>query len=186
MGAGGPPGHQLKKLLSNPDSTANTFLCAFRFNHKLLGLPDTASTFTIKKMHEGYRRSKPTRDIRLPIVYEILYNIRIRLETVCTCRARSLRMPFFHGRFYSSFLRSSEQPADATLFEQDIIAVLPASSFQVCPRRSKTNQQGPPVFIPSSCHWDFCLPSCVHDHLPTDLSSPTLLGISSYIEIGRL
>lgn len=135
-------------------STANTFVCAIRFNHKLLGLPDTASTFTIKKILEGYRRSKPTHDTRMPITYDILHSICIRLESVCTCNyeCHLFRAAFtlaFFGLFrVSELVFTSEQLADAPLFVQDIIGALPASPFQVRLRRSKTNQQGPPILVP--------------------------------------
>lgn len=71
-------------------STAATYVAAIRFQHKLLGGSDCTSSFSIVKMLEGYRRSKPSHDTRMPITYDILLAIISQLRSVCSSHFESL------------------------------------------------------------------------------------------------
>ena len=137
-------------------SKVTCFLSAIRFNHKLQGLsePDPTSNFIIKKMLEGYRRSKPSQDTRLPVAFDILRRVCAGLESVCRSTfEHSLFLAAYTLAFFGLFrvgelVFTSDAMAIAPLLASDILDIAGNRSFSVRLRRSKTNQRGPPVLIP--------------------------------------
>ena len=134
-------------------STAATYVSAIRFQHKMLGVLDYSSSFLVVKMLEGYRRSKPSHDTRMPITYDILTDIILKLGSTCSSQFESIlfkaayTLAFFGLFRVGELVYTSVTMVDAPLFESDIINFEPSKSFKVRLRTSKTNQKGAPVII---------------------------------------
>lgn len=153
-------------------STTATYVSAIRFQHKLRGLPDSSSCFSVIKILEGYRRSKPSHDTRMPITYEILVEISLKLSSVCNSQFESIlfkaayTLAFFGLFRVGELVFSSAFMADAPLLELDIIQYEPNKSFKVRLRRSKTNQQGVPVIVPiAATGTSVCPVASMNDYL---------------------
>lgn len=134
-------------------STASTYISAIRTQHKLLGLPDGSTQYPFVKMMEGYRRSNTASDSRMPITYPILEVIINKLNSVCHSQYETLlfqaafSLAFFGLFRVGELVYGSADRADAPLLMTDIIQMKHNQSFLVKLRRSKTNQNGPPVLI---------------------------------------
>ncbi len=61
----------------------STYISAISFHHKVNGLLDNTTNFSVSKMLEGYRRVKPSQDCRTPIVFETLVLIIDQLNQIC-------------------------------------------------------------------------------------------------------
>ena len=131
--------------------TASTYISAVRFQHKLLGLSDKLSETIIAKTLEGYRRSKPSADTRLPITYELLHKLCLHLKHVCNSlyETQLFKAAFtlaFFGLFRVGELVFSGK-ANRQLFLSDLKDFNACKEFTVYLRQSKTNQCGPPQKI---------------------------------------
>ncbi|KAK6165930.1 hypothetical protein SNE40_022736 [Patella caerulea] len=66
-------------------STVKCYISGLSFHSQINNLPDPTNSYLIKKILEGFKRSKgPTTDTRLPITYQLLTNIIGSLGNVCT------------------------------------------------------------------------------------------------------
>lgn len=135
-------------------STVVTYMSALKFQHKIHGLQEYVSHFTVSKMLEGYRRSKPTHDSRLPITYDILVEICAKLDAVCnsayeaTLFKAAYTLAFFGLFRVGELVFSSSAMGDAPLFHSDIVQLQVDQSFMVRLRKSKSNQHGVPILVP--------------------------------------
>ena len=117
-------------------------------------MPYHSHEISISKMLEGYRRSKFTKDTRLPITYEILVEICVQLQSICkseyevTLFKAAYTLAFF-GLFIVGELVSSSAATinDIPLYLSDIHGLEQNSKFRVSLRQSKTNQSGAPVIV---------------------------------------
>ena len=142
-------------LTGKSHSTAKTYLAALAATHKLNGLPDPTDSFLVKKLMQGFSRSTPSSDARLPITFARLKQLISCLETVCK---NSYETKLFKAAFtmaFFGFFRVSElvgqthshQLSRPGIQSSDIHPSL--RGFEVKLRGSKTDQEkkGQSVFL---------------------------------------
>ena len=89
-------------------STAKTYIAAIGFRCKLNNCMDVTGHFTIRKMLEGMRRLKNSKDSRLPITVELLTNIINSLPSICSSRYETLMFLAAYLLAFFGFLRVGE------------------------------------------------------------------------------
>ena len=122
---------------------------------QLQGLQDNSKSFIIKKMLEGLRRSKPSKDIRCPITLTLLNQIVSVLPAVCnnsyeaTLFATAFQLAFFALLRVGELTVSNSQYASRVIAPNDI-HFNSDSSVNIFIKGSKTDQlgKGASVHIP--------------------------------------
>ena len=114
---------------------------------QLQGLQDNSKSFIIKKMLEGLRRSKPSKDIRCPITLTLLNQIVSVLPAVCnnsyeaTLFATAFQLAFFALLRVGELTVSNSQNASRVIAPNDI-HFNSDSSVNIFIKGSKTDQLG--------------------------------------------
>ena len=67
-------------------STVNCYVSAINFKSKLQASSQFLKKFLVQKMLEGLKRSKKSKDTRLPISEKLLLRIINRLEAICSSK----------------------------------------------------------------------------------------------------
>ena len=127
-------------------STARSYLAGLSFYIKLQNHTDITENFIIKKMLEGYKRCRPSKDIRSPITLDMLSNILRALKSLCYSEYEcwlfscSYLLAFFCWLRVSELAAPNKENTDRVLNLQDI--KLTESDLHVTVRFSKTDQYG--------------------------------------------
>lgn len=129
--------------------SASTYLSAISYAHKVNNLPNQTTQYRCQKLLEGYRRSNPSTDHRLPILYGTLVKIWHELSNVCFSdfEAHMFRAAYtlaFFGLFrVSEIVWTSAIEPDRQLQMSDIyFGQSPAKVMRIQLKKSKTNQAG--------------------------------------------
>ena len=130
--------------------TASTFLSAINFIHKINNLQDNSRCFSVLKMLEGYRRTKPSFDTRSPIMYDSLIEICKKLNDTCSSSYEAILFKAaytcaFFGLFrVGELVLSSNDLAERPLFISDLHININDDSecMKIYLRKSKCNQHG--------------------------------------------
>ncbi len=64
-------------------STANTYVSALGYSHRLVGVHDPTTVFWVKEMLKGYGKLGSRLDTRMPITLPILRSILRQTPTIC-------------------------------------------------------------------------------------------------------
>ena len=127
-------------------STARSYLADLSFYIKLQNHTDITENFIIKKMLEGYKRCRPSKDIRSPITLDMLSNILRALKSLCYSKYQcwlfscSYLLAFFCWLRVSELAAPNKENTDRVLNLQDI--KLTESDQHVTVRFSKIDQYG--------------------------------------------
>lgn len=130
-------------------TTINTYIAGLNYFHKIFSYYDISSVFIIKKLLDGYRRKRRSRDKRAPLTRSILTAICKLLPRVCY---NTYEVTLFKALFtvaYFGLFRVSElvvpflAQTDRVVFRSDLslgdkYAIIKLNYF-------KTNQTGNPV-----------------------------------------
>ena len=132
-------------------ATLTTYMSSLSYIHKLRALVDPTESFLIKKIVEGFRRLKSTKDISAPITRELLIKLIDALPAVCfseyeSSLFKSLFTLAYFGLFHIGELVYTDhrqagyalQLADVTISDQKLT---------ICIRICKTNKTGKPIFV---------------------------------------
>lgn len=132
-------------------ATVSTYMSSISYIHKLRALDDPTESFLIKKILEGFRRLKSSKDMRAPITRELLIRLIDSLPAVCYSEYESSLFKSLFTLAYFGLFRIGElvytdhrqagyalQLADITLSDQKLT---------ICVRLCKTNKTGKPIFV---------------------------------------
>ncbi|XP_061185480.1 uncharacterized protein LOC133193532 [Saccostrea echinata] len=130
-------------------STVKTYLAAISHKIKISTseLPDYTSHFIIRKMLEGMKRERHSKDTRLPITIQLLYKLINTLPIVCTSSYEASLFSAAFSLAFFGFLRVGEftvgpRNSNTALLKNDLIIHESSSYLEVNLRRSKTDQYG--------------------------------------------
>lgn len=119
--------------------TVSLYLNAIAYKHKIHGLQDTTKCFIVTKTLEGLRRSAGvTKDIRIPISYELFCRITHSQPNVCRSAYESALFSAAFTITYYGLLRVSETIA----LQRSDITIVHHSLCQIIIQKSKTDQIG--------------------------------------------
>ena len=154
-------------------STIASYLSGISFYHKLHNYQDPTNAFVVKKLLEGFKRSRKSRDVRAPITEHILRRICHVLPNICYSDFESCLFQSAYFLSYFALLRVSEvvfpsylQP-DRPLLSGDIELVDDGNTLLITIRISKTNQSGLPTTlrIPKSEDSSFCCVTTIRHYM---------------------
>lgn len=146
-------------LMGKSHKTASCYVSAIAFRCKILqALPDNyPHSFVVKKMLEGMKRLKGSKDVRLPITIELLANIIGKLHLVCFSSYEYLLYSAAFSIAFHGFLRIGEIVYTKAGQVQQIIGIRDVKIHEIEQREaitininySKTDQsgQGTPIVI---------------------------------------
>lgn len=154
-------------------ATVASYLSGVAFYHKLQNYPDPTAAFVVKKLLEGFKRSRRRYDIRAPITENILRRICTVLPDICysdyeACLFKSAYLlAYFALLRVSEIVFSSYIQADRPLLSEDVKLLHDHTALIITIRLSKTNQRGMPTVmrIPSSGSPSFCCVAAVQHYL---------------------
>lgn len=89
-------------------STTRTFISSLSFIFQLGNYPDITQTFLVQKMLQGFHKSKPSSDPRLPITPEILSSLLNSLEHTTSSLFIKLLLKAMFTLAFCAFLRIGE------------------------------------------------------------------------------
>ena len=132
-------------------STLSTYCSGISFYHKLKCIKDPTEEFLVKKLLEGFKRSRKQVDSRQPITSSLLSTICHNLSFICTdkyeeCLFKSAYTLTYHGLFRVSELVSTSSINSNQMIQYQDITVN-GDTLIICLRKSKTNQRGPPTIL---------------------------------------
>ena len=110
-------------LNDQSSKTAACYITAINFRCKLYQNVDISHNFIAKKMLQGMKRSKRSKDVRLPITFEILNKILKRLPVVCSSPYAALLFTAAFSMVYHGFLRVGEIVFTKVGHEHKILSV---------------------------------------------------------------
>jgi hypothetical protein len=127
-------------------STVKSYLSGVSYILQIHGYPNPINTFIVQKMLQGFRKNRPTKDIRSPISLNLLNNMINALQHICYS---SYEQWLFSTAFSLSFfamLRVSEVAVSSSMSCCHVIALKDVQIFEHCMqiqvRFSKTDQYG--------------------------------------------
>lgn len=127
-------------------STAKVYLSALSHNLQMLGLDNPLKTFIVQKMLAGLRKTKPVKDIRSPITYQLLLKILQVLPTVTKSRYEHLLFGSAFSVAFFGLLRISELTSASNNNNKNVIHLsdlqLTKDTIILNLRFSKTDQCG--------------------------------------------
>ena len=132
--------------------TISTYVAGLSYFHKLYGFYDLHDIFVIKKLVEGCRRSRVSRDSRAPLTKQALQAI---YDVLPMCCFNEYEASLFRAAFtlaYFGLFRVSELVVPAVGLMQRVIslqdvAVVENSHVSITLYYFKTNQNGNPVVL---------------------------------------
>lgn len=131
--------------------TISTYIAALNFYHKANGWKNIADNFTIKKMLEGCRRLKQTKDNRAPLTRDILQSINRNLQFICSDRFEETLFQAAYALTYFGLFRVSEVVANSESKKNNSIklqdTVISKKNVTVTLHHTKNNQIGTPVKV---------------------------------------
>ena len=89
-------------------STANTYVSALGYRHRLAGVTDPTKVFWIIEMLKGYGKLSSRAHTRLPITLPILRNVLTRTRTICPSLYRARLFSAMCTTAFFAFLRVGE------------------------------------------------------------------------------
>ena len=145
-------------------ATLSTYIAGLSFQLRSLGLQDVTQSFIVKRMLEGSRRGRITRDVRCPITMPTLKRLLLALPHVCTSSYEGL---LFRAAFllaFFAFLRVGEFTVRArghapTLRLADVnLRQGGGAGLELRIRSSKTDQKGAGcrILLPGNKSEDLC------------------------------
>ena len=144
-------------------TTVRSYVAGISFFNKLNNFEDVTQKFVIVKILEGFKRSRPSKDARLPISRDLLAKFIKVTPVVCITsiyKSKLFSAAFsitFHGLFrIGEITKDSQSKAEHFIRLQDI-TMFP-DRVEVCVPSSKTDQlgRGTTVVIPSQRDINVC------------------------------
>ena len=89
-------------------STANTYISALGYYHRLAGVPDPTKVFWVLEMLKGYGKLGSRLDTRMPTTLSILRIVLQQTSTVCASEYRAYLFKAMCTTAYFAFLRVGE------------------------------------------------------------------------------
>ena len=154
-------------------STIATYVSGISFYHKIHNLEDPTAVFIVKKLLEGFRRTRQRRDVRAPITVAILQKVCSVLPDICFSTYESCLFKAAYLVAYFGLLRVSEIVftnqinANRPLLYSDVQVTDGSQAVLISIRVSKTKQSGAPTIlrIPRSGNPSLCCVTAVQNYL---------------------
>lgn len=154
-------------------ATVASYLSGISFYHKIQSYQDPTVAFVVRKLLEGFKRSRQRYDVRAPITENILNRI---CNVLCDICYSEYEFCLFKGAYllaYFALLRVSEvvftshMQADRPLLSDDVTLAKDGTAVYITIRVSKTNQRGMPTVlrIPTSNSASLCCVTAVRHYL---------------------
>jgi hypothetical protein len=89
-------------------STANTYVSALGYYHRLAGVPDPTKVFWVIEMLKGYGKLGSRLDTRMPITLSILRTVLQQTSTICASEYRACMFKAMCTTAFFAFLRVGE------------------------------------------------------------------------------
>ncbi len=108
-------------------STANTYVSALGYCHRLAGVHDPTKVFWVIEMLKGYGKLGSRVDTRLPITLPILRNITHQTSVLCSSQYRAYLFKAMCNTAFFAFLRIGEItvcPRSPTVLQLDQVVQL--------------------------------------------------------------
>lgn len=140
-------------------STIRSYISGLSFYHKLHNWFDPLELFVVKKLLEGYSRSRRRVDNRAPVTPQILHSICTLLPSICYNDYEAILFKAAYLLAYFGLLRVSEvvhstwQHHGRALLLDDI-KFDHSCAVVVAIRQSKTCQMGEPTYLRIPCEAD--------------------------------
>ena len=133
-------------------STISTYISGITYYHKLHGWLDFGNVFLIRKLLEGCRRSRGSKDKRAPITLSLLTDICYQLPSICyssyeACLFQAVFTLAYFGLFRISELVSNSAISHANAVLKKDVVLESDGKIVVTLRVFKTNQMGQPVIL---------------------------------------
>jgi site-specific recombinase XerD len=157
-------------------ATIATYLSSISFDQKVQNYTDPTACFPIRKMLEGARIAKSSKDSRLPITADISQKLISALPYVCSDTHETKLFMSAYTLCYFGLMRVSEIIVDSkqpqawdpnrTLLVSDVIS-LNTTICKLCLKVTRTNQTGPATLmeIPFIPNCDLCPVAAMNDYL---------------------
>ena len=134
-------------LENKSHATARTYVAAISTFHKLKGWSDPTNNFLLRKLLQGFARSKKHTDSRLPITFDKLIQLGSNLHNICTDAYEVLLFKAAYTLAFFGFLRVNElvgqsKPDKISRAGLQLTDIQLGSILQVQLRASKTDQHG--------------------------------------------
>ena len=150
-----------------------TYVSGISCYHKIHNLEDPTAVFIVKKLLEGFRRTRQRRDVRAPITEAILQKVCPVLPDICFSTYESCLFKAAYLVAYFGLLRVSEIVftnqinANRPLLYSDVQVTDGSQAVLISIRVSKTNQFGAPKIlrIPWSGNPSLCCVTAVQNYL---------------------
>ena len=154
-------------------ATVSSYLSGISFYHKIQNFQDPTAVFVVRKLLEGFKRSRPSFDVRAQITENVLKRI---CDVLCDICYSNYEFHLFKSAYliaYFALLRVSEvvftshMQADRPLLSNDVTLADDGKALFITIRVSKTNQRGVPTVlrIPTSDGSLFCCVTAVQQYL---------------------
>lgn len=101
-------------------ATISSYISGIGFKCKLVGAPDNSQNFLVRKLLEGIKRSKHSKDCRLPITKNILKKLINATSLVCSSKFETILFSSAFSLAYHGFLRVGEFTANSNGKNQTI------------------------------------------------------------------
>ena len=115
-------------------STANTYVSALGYYHRLAGVPDPTKVFWVLEMLKGYGKLGSRLDTRMPITLSILRIVLQQTSSVCASEYRAYLFKAMCTTAFFAFLRVGEItccPRSTTVLQLNQIVKLVDSSGSI-------------------------------------------------------
>ena len=136
----------------NSANTISTYIAGINYVHRLNGYYDITQNFVVKKLLEGYKRKRLSKDDRAPLTYSILRNISQDLSKHCfdnyeTSLFRTMFALAYFGLFRISELIAGHLSQPLSGLKRSDITIKDNRYIYITLHHFKTNQLGKQVTI---------------------------------------
>ncbi|MEW8547621.1 MAG: tyrosine-type recombinase/integrase [Candidatus Thiodiazotropha sp.] len=147
-------------------ATIRLYIAAICYQHKLRNWPDPSAYFLVKKLLEGCKRLRYSKDTRIPITRKVLGVICEKLPSITfslyeASLFRAVYCLAYFGLFRVSELVVTNMSRSCALHFADMHLENSMQALTIRMRKTKTHQAGPPFYIRLPCdgNTNIC---CVH------------------------
>lgn len=134
-------------------SSISLYVSSISFQHKLNQWTDPGSSFLVRKMLEGCKRLKQTKDSRAPISFAILGEICGKLRDICYSLYETMLFKAVYTLAYFGLFRVGElvvtkqSQQHRALMLDDVVVENGNKALRIRLRLSKSSQTGLPVTV---------------------------------------
>lgn len=164
-------------------ATISLYVTGISFQHRIHDWPDLSRSFVVRKLLEGCKRLKPSKDNRAPITFNMLVCICRHLPQTCYSAYETKLFTAVYSLAYFGLFRVSElvvtklsQQHRALMFD-DISIENNNAALIIRLRISKCNQNGAPITIrlPQTRNHGLCCVKAMSDYMQVRNTASSIL-----------